>query len=34
LHMSFPEPTVDIDEIRTKYHAIANHTGDSQSESA
>jgi len=29
LHMKFPEPTVDIDQIRAKYDAIVNRTGDS-----
>jgi PPK2 family polyphosphate:nucleotide phosphotransferase len=29
LHMKFPEPTVDIDQIRAKYDAIVNRTDDS-----
>ena len=28
LNMKFPEPTVDIDEIRKKYHAIVEQEGD------
>jgi hypothetical protein len=28
LDMKFPEPTVDIDEIKKKYHAIVEAEGD------
>ena len=30
LNMKFPEPTVDIDEIKKKYHAIVEQEGDGQ----
>ncbi|MCG6870203.1 MAG: polyphosphate kinase 2 family protein [Gammaproteobacteria bacterium] len=32
LHMKFPEPTVDIDQIRAKYDAIVNRTDKSDKE--
>jgi PPK2 family polyphosphate:nucleotide phosphotransferase len=32
LHMKFPEPTVDIDQIRAKYDAIVNQTDKSDKE--